>query len=56
MRFEYIYPTSDFNQTQWFINCALVNIVGPGGGIPTGFARFPGAYDPEDPGKHSSSL
>jgi hypothetical protein len=33
------------------VNCALVNIIGSGGGTPTGFIKFPNAYDVEDPGK-----
>ncbi|KAF2018285.1 lytic polysaccharide monooxygenase [Aaosphaeria arxii CBS 175.79] len=50
MRFEYLMPSVGLNQTQWYINCALINLKGPGGGTPTGFARFPGAYKPDDPG------
>ncbi|KXX80424.1 Cellulose-growth-specific protein [Madurella mycetomatis] len=50
MRFEQFWPTTSYNYSQWFINCAHVNIVGPGGGIPTGFAKFPGTYEVDDPG------
>jgi len=50
MRFEYIMPGASKDWPQYFINCALVNIIGPGGGTPTGFAKFPGSYDPEDIG------
>jgi len=39
--------------SQWYINCAHVNIIGPGGGTPTEFARFPGTYTDDDPGKLS---
>ena len=57
LRFEYFMPTSLVNKTQWFINCALVNIHGPNPavkpGTPQGFVKFPGAYDPEDPGEIS---
>lgn len=40
-------------QTQFFLNCAQVNIIGPGGGNLDGypFAKFPGAYDYMHPGK-----
>ncbi|KAF2273092.1 uncharacterized protein EI97DRAFT_482708 [Westerdykella ornata] len=29
---------------QWYVNCAHIDVVGPGGGNPTGFAKFPGTY------------
>lgn len=40
-------------QTQWFINCAHINVIGPGGGTLDGypFAKFPGSYDYMDSGK-----
>ena len=40
-------------QTQFFLNCAHVNIVGPGGGNLDSYpsAKFPGAYDYMDPRK-----
>ncbi|KAF2183991.1 lytic polysaccharide monooxygenase [Zopfia rhizophila CBS 207.26] len=50
LRIEHLQPSYLFNMSQWYINCAHVNIVGSGGGTPTGFARFPEAYDIEDPG------
>ncbi|KXX81539.1 putative endo-beta-1,4-glucanase D [Madurella mycetomatis] len=50
MRIENFMPTNRFNYSQWFINCAHINIIGPGGGTPTGFAKFPGTYKIEDPG------
>ena len=31
--------------SQWFVNCAHVNIVGPGGGVPGPMTRFPEAYN-----------
>jgi hypothetical protein len=43
-------PTPTRNYTQWFVNCALVNIKGSGGGKPEGFAKFPGHYKPDDLG------
>ncbi|KAF1961187.1 hypothetical protein CC80DRAFT_543546 [Byssothecium circinans] len=42
----YYYP----EMTQFFTNCAHVNIIGPGGGTPTQFVKFPGTYKLEDPG------
>jgi len=51
MRIEHFMPT-DISPPyqQFYVNCALVNIIGPGGGTPVGFARFPGTYKPDDPG------
>jgi hypothetical protein len=51
MRIENFYPTDESSYQQFYVNCALVNIMGPGGGTPTGFARFPGTYQSEDPGQ-----
>jgi hypothetical protein len=51
MRIENFMPTSRTGYLQFYINCALVNIIGPGGGTPTEFVRFPGTYQDEDPGK-----
>ncbi|KAI1816928.1 lytic polysaccharide monooxygenase [Poronia punctata] len=50
MRLEQWMPTQLDNYTQWYVNCAQVNIIGPGGGTPTGFAKFPGTYEIDDPG------
>jgi len=52
MRIESYFPTISFDYSQWYVNCAHVNIIGPGGGTPTGFARFPGTYSIYDPGKY----
>ncbi|KAF2794919.1 lytic polysaccharide monooxygenase, partial [Melanomma pulvis-pyrius CBS 109.77] len=30
---------------QFYVNCAQIDLVGPGGGNPIGFAKFPGSYD-----------
>ena len=51
MRIEQFMPTDFVDYTQWYINCAHVNIIGPGGGTPEGFAKFPGTYQTDDPGK-----
>ncbi|KAI0025289.1 lytic polysaccharide monooxygenase [Xylariomycetidae sp. FL0641] len=51
LRVEQFLPTARYNVTQWYVNCAQVNIVGPGGGAgPQDFARFPGTYELTDPG------
>jgi hypothetical protein len=51
MRFEYFMPTSNRNATQFVVSCALVNVIGAGGGTPTNFVKFPGAYNMDDPGE-----
>ena len=51
LRIENIFPEDHPGYRQFYINCALVNIIGPGGGVPKGFARFPGTYKEEDPGE-----
>jgi len=51
MRVEHFMPTNDNPPyQQFYVNCAFINIVGPGGGTPSEFTRFPGAYSPTDPG------
>ncbi|KAK0745604.1 glycoside hydrolase [Schizothecium vesticola] len=50
MRIENIFPETNPGYRQFYVNCALVNIIGPGGGVPKGFAKFPGTYKEEDPG------
>ncbi|KAF2262934.1 hypothetical protein CC78DRAFT_582130 [Lojkania enalia] len=52
LRIEQFMPTSSFNYTQWYVNCAHINIIGRGGGSLQGydFAKFPGSYDIMDPG------
>ncbi|KAF2655480.1 lytic polysaccharide monooxygenase [Lophiostoma macrostomum CBS 122681] len=52
LRFESLWPSSSPEpyRAQLFTNCAQVKIVGPGGGVPTGFARFPGTYHYGVPG------
>jgi hypothetical protein len=51
MRIESLYPTASSGFPQFYVNCALINIIGPGGGTPTGFAKFPGTYQTDDPGE-----
>ncbi|KAK3381153.1 glycosyl hydrolase family 61-domain-containing protein [Podospora didyma] len=50
MRIENFMPTDHTDYQQFYVNCAFINVLGPGGGVPTGLARFPGTYQPEDPG------
>ncbi|KAF2267774.1 hypothetical protein CC78DRAFT_489693 [Lojkania enalia] len=52
LRIEQFMPTATFNYTQWYVNCAHINIIGPGGGSIQGydFAKFPGTYVIMDPG------
>lgn len=48
MRIEQWLPAAEKGQSQWFVNCAHVDILGEGGGTPGPMIRFPGAYDEED--------
>ena len=48
MRIEQWLPSSEHGQSQWFVNCAHVEIVGQGGGTPGPFIRFPNAYSEDD--------
>lgn len=36
--------------SQWYVNCAHVNIVGSGGGTPGPMIRIPEGYREDDPG------
>jgi hypothetical protein len=56
LRMEFFYALSGFNQTQFYISCAHVNVVGPGGGQPKEFIRFPGGYKQDDPGGFNHDL
>jgi hypothetical protein len=49
LRIEQFLPSSQHGQSQWFVNCAHVEIVGNGGGIPGPFVRFPNAYSQDEP-------
>jgi hypothetical protein len=48
MRIEQWLPSNLHGQSQWFVNCAHVEIVGPGGGSPGPFVRFPNAYSEDE--------
>ena len=47
LRAEQNYPWYYANETRMFINCAHIEVVGPGGGTPGPFAKLP--YKAEDP-------
>ena len=50
LRIEHFFPSSNHGQSQWFVNCAHVEIVGGGGeGKPGPMVRFPNAYSEESP-------
>ncbi|KAI1162646.1 glycosyl hydrolase family 61-domain-containing protein [Nemania serpens] len=50
MRFEQVMPMASGYHRQFYISCAHIEVMGQGGGTPTGFAQFPGTYMREDPG------
>ncbi|KAF2866099.1 glycoside hydrolase [Massariosphaeria phaeospora] len=50
LRIEAFWPNYQVDGTQWYVNCAQVDIVGSGGGTPSGFAKFPGSYKIDGPG------
>ncbi|KAF2871660.1 glycoside hydrolase [Massariosphaeria phaeospora] len=53
LRIESVYPKPTFNTTQLYVNCAQVEITGPGGSHEPGpTVRFPGAFDEYDEGKY----
>jgi hypothetical protein len=33
MRVEHFWPAMAFNETQFYVNCAHIEVVGPGGGM-----------------------
>lgn len=50
IRIEHFNISPYYNGTQQFINCAHVEVSGPGGGTPGPTTKFPGAYDIADKG------
>ncbi|KAH7117702.1 fungal cellulose binding domain-containing protein [Dendryphion nanum] len=50
LRVEHFNIQPYYNQTQMYVNCAQIEITGPGGGTPGPTIKFPGGYDPKDPG------
>lgn len=43
-------PGPTIGYSQWYVNCAHVNIIGPGGGNPGPMVRIPDVYREDDPG------
>src|SRR4051794_35821921 len=52
LRMEQFQPSQYLNGSQWYINCAQINVIGNGTGKfdPTDLIRFPGGYDMFDTG------
>ncbi|KAH8656692.1 glycoside hydrolase family 61 protein [Tricladium varicosporioides] len=50
LRIEHIWPMHTKGYAQHYVNCAHIKVIGPGGGTPTGFAKFPGTYTETDQG------
>ncbi|KAF2827236.1 hypothetical protein CC86DRAFT_405374 [Ophiobolus disseminans] len=50
LRGEHLNIQPDYNHTQMFINCAHIEVTGPGGGSPGPMTKFPGALSAKDPG------
>ncbi|KAF2204462.1 hypothetical protein GQ43DRAFT_469035 [Delitschia confertaspora ATCC 74209] len=50
LRVEHLNLLDHLNSTQFYVNCAQINIIGQGGGTPGPLVRFPGAYNPTDAG------
>ena len=53
LRLEQFMPTPEYNVTEWYVACAQIEVVGPGGGTPKGFVRFPRAYKEDSPSKYT---
>ncbi|KAF2660995.1 lytic polysaccharide monooxygenase [Lophiostoma macrostomum CBS 122681] len=53
LRVESIYPRIEFNSSQFFMNCAQIEVIGSSNPVspPGPMTRFPGAYDDTDEGK-----
>ncbi|KAI4958788.1 hypothetical protein J4E86_004394 [Alternaria arbusti] len=49
LRIEHFMPSMTLGQSQWFVNCAHLDIVGGGNGSPGPMVRFPNAYAEDDP-------
>jgi hypothetical protein len=49
LRIEHFFPSSNHGQSQWFVNCAHVEITGGGEGKPGPMVRFPNAYSEDSP-------
>jgi Auxiliary Activity family 9 (formerly GH61) len=57
LRVEHLYVRPAFNTTQFYIECAQIEVLGPKGGreartpTPEYMVKFPGAYELSDEGK-----
>lgn len=47
LRMEQFWPLKPASSIQWYVNCAQVNVVGPGGGKSLSFASL--RHTPHDP-------
>jgi hypothetical protein len=57
MRLEHLIPSEILGAARWYVACAQIEIVGPGGGFPMGVVRFPGAYsDASDPSESQNAF
>ncbi|KAF2688488.1 lytic polysaccharide monooxygenase [Lentithecium fluviatile CBS 122367] len=54
LRHEQIWPRPPQEEviqtTQFYVNCAQINVIGEGGGTPGPTVKFPGAYAADSPG------
>jgi len=51
LRLELPFPIKDWPEhSQWYVNCAHVDIVGAGGGTPGPTIKIPDDYSSNDPG------
>jgi len=50
LRMEQFMPHTEFGYSQWYVNCAHINVVGPGGGVPGPLVKIPQVYREDDPG------
>ncbi|KAF2870690.1 glycoside hydrolase [Massariosphaeria phaeospora] len=53
LRIEQFLASATKGDSQWFVSCAYVEVVGSGGGAPGPFVRFPNAYKEDDPSECS---
>jgi len=62
MRIEIVGPSAYWGGAEFWVNCAQINVIGPGGGKPetAGTIKFPGGfsnprgYQIEEPGECST--
>jgi len=49
LRIEQFLPSNLRGQSQWFVNCAHIEVIGSGGGSPGPIVKFPNAYKEDEP-------